>query len=113
MRIEGKLVQFTPDIEEQGGEARTRGGQRYRGEHPRSGVQEFVLEYLSREQAFGEVMQMYRTLGRSTPGLFIADEDESTYQDEFSIYGFLDGAHPVPRQIGQYWQTRFRVVEVI
>jgi len=109
--LSGHLINFSPNIEEVSGEARTRGAQRYRGQHPRSRTAEFTLEYLSREQAFGEVVAMYRALGRSTPGLFIADEYETTYPDEFTIYGFCEGGQ-VSRQHGNTWQTRFNVVEV-
>ncbi len=111
--LAGKLVGFSTDIEEPGGEGRSAGGQRYRGVYPVSRVHEFTLEHLTRDEAFRDIHEMYRRLGRSTPGVFVADETETTYPEEFRIYGFLEQPHPIPRQIGTVWQTRFRVLEAI
>jgi hypothetical protein len=113
LTISGNLTDYQPDVRELGGEARARGGQRYRGVHERTRVAQFTLEYLDRDQAYGEVMQMYRLLGNSTAAYFIADEYETTYPDEFSIYGFIDGDRPIVRQIGLHWQTTFTVAEVL
>ena len=111
--LAGNLVGFSTDVEEPGGEGRAAGGQRYRGVYPKTRTHEFTLEHLTRALAYGEIHEMYRQLGVSTPALFIADELETTHAEEFQIYGFLEQPHPIPRQIGTVWQTRFRVLEAI
>ena len=92
-------------------------------------IHEFTLEYLTEAEAFGTMHEVFRRLGyieqsarsrggqiyfddRAKPGVFIADEISATYEQERAIYGVLEGPAPIPRQIGQVWQTRFRVVEV-
>ena len=111
--IDDNLTNYVPDVTEIGGEGRARGGQHYRGIHSRTRIADFDFEYLTRAQAMGEMMQIYRALGRSTPGFFVADEYEATYPDEFAIYGFISGDHPVVRQMGLFWRTSMLVEEVL
>lgn len=112
IEFEGKLTGLALEVEEPGGEFRSRGGQIYRGSHPRTRSFRFQLEYLTKDEAFGQLLPALRALGSSTPGLFVVNADEADYPEDLRIYGYLENNHPIARQIGEYWHCQFVVVEV-
>jgi len=100
------------NFEETGGEVEARGGQIYRARNAKRRVLSVHLQYTTEAEAIGELLRLQRIAGRSQPVFAVLDQTETTYGQEYSIYGFLDPG-PITHQFVNLYETTLNIRELL
>lgn len=116
--IIGEAVDFSNDltnvsllVEETGGQQEADGGQIYRPQRTIRRRIELEIQYTTRAKAMDELHQMQRLQGRSRQVLVIVNPDESTFLQEYIIYGYIQTLDPMISEGQDFWSWRFTILE--